>query len=109
MGNPYESPSTLCASSRIERNTAGRIGFLFSLAGISGVAMAGFVPPYLFAFVFWFASLCIPGVVIGVVACFRSPRRSASWAVVIGLLGAAYLQTLYLAAYLDPSYVIPAP
>ena len=109
MGNPYESPSTLSASSRIERNTAGRIGFLFSLAGIGGVAMAGFVPPYLFAFVFGIASLSIPGVVIGVVASFRTPRRLASWAIVIGLIGAAYLQTLYLAAYLDPSYIIPTP
>lgn len=103
MNTPYESPATPRTSPRIERNTAGGIAFLFSSAGLGSVALAEYAPPDLFVFVFWLASLSIPGVVIGVAACFRSPRRLASWAVAIGLIGAAYLPTLYLAAYVNPA------
>lgn len=102
MDNPYESPSTPGASSHSEQNPAGLIGFCLSLVGFCGVIVAGYIHPDLVVFAFWLAALCLPGAAIGIAACFRSPRRLASWAVAIGLIGAMYLPTLYLAAYSIP-------
>ena len=40
--------------------------------------------------------LCPLGVVLGTFALRYSPKRSAAWAIVIGLFGSAYLRTIWL-------------
>jgi len=101
MVNPYESPEAITpqpgAVARI--NPLGRVGFLFSSAGLLAHVLLGWVPfdstPGLLCAFAAFAAF--PGLVISLVALFRAPRRIAGGGVAVGLFGCMYLPTMWIA------------
>jgi len=78
-------------------NRVGQAGFWISLVGICGVFIAGpFGELVTFAGIA-LAFLSLPGIVLSAVGLRQSPRRLAAWGLVIGLVGAMYLPTFWLA------------
>ena len=100
--NPYEAPTANSAMQVATTNPVGRVGFIVSLAGFTGVAVVGPLGPTVSAVGMCLAFLCLPGLVVSIFGVFRTPKRLAKWGIGLGLLGSLYLPTFYLSMFVFP-------
>ena len=84
------------------RNPLGKAGFFASLIGIFGVAIVGPFGETVARAGISIAFLTLPGIVLSAIALRRSPRRLATWGLLIGIAGAMYLPTFCLSLFRNP-------
>ncbi len=76
------------------KNKLGNIALLVSASGVLLLFICAQEP---FTWVLPFGLLLCPlGIVLGTFGLRHSPKRSAAWAIMIGLFGSAYLPTIWL-------------
>jgi hypothetical protein len=101
--NPYASPREPNSATAIgSRNSIARIGFSLSLAGVLGLMTVGTFGPLVSHIGMYITFLCIPGLAISIVGLVWQPRRFAICGVVLGVLGSAYLPTIFMSLFLRP-------
>jgi hypothetical protein len=78
----------------MQRNRVGNLALLLSSSGL--VSLFVFNNDLLGWLMPWSVLSCPIGLLLGVIAMYRPPRRSAVWAVAIGVLGSLYIPTIWL-------------
>lgn len=81
------------------RNRLGQAGFFASLLGFCGGAFVGPCGEAATLAGACVAFLSLPGIVLSAAGLRRSPRRLASWGLLIGIAAAMYLPTFYLTLF----------
>jgi hypothetical protein len=78
----------------MQRNRVGNVALVLSAIGLISLFLFAMEP------LTWLlrpvSLLCPIGLLLGLIALWRPPRRSAIWAIVLGLFGSLYLPTLWL-------------
>jgi hypothetical protein len=82
-------------SGRMQRNVLGNVALIVSLLG--DFCLFCFLSAPLLAFLPLVSLLCPLGLLLGIIALFRRPRRSAGWAIAFGIWGSLYVPTLFTA------------
>jgi hypothetical protein len=85
-----------------DRNPLGQAGFFTSLLGICGVAIVGPFGEAVTVAGISIAFLTLPGIVLSAIGLRRSPRRLATWGLLIGIVGAMYLPTFCFVLFRSP-------
>lgn len=97
--NPYQPPKQSSISPPTPRNTLGGIGFSFSMLGVTGLFLIGWLGPFVTTIGMSAAFLCLPGLLVSFAGLLRRPRTLAGWGVALGLFGSSYLPTLYASMF----------
>ncbi len=78
----------------MQRNRIGNVALVLSTLGLISLFVfnnesLGWLMP-------WSVLSCPIGLLLGIIATYRPPRRSAAWAIVLGVWGSLYIPTIWL-------------
>lgn len=79
----------------MDGNRIGNAALTISVAGMLAMTVASFLQqPY--PWILPTPLICLLGLALGVFGLRRTPRRSAAWAIAVGIWGGAYTATIWL-------------
>lgn len=84
----------------MRRNRIGDCALLLSSLGL--ILICVFSAPPLGALLPWVSLVSPLGFALGIAGLVRHPRKSAAWATILGMLGSAYLPTIWLGIIRGP-------
>jgi hypothetical protein len=89
MESSYKSPLDGVDGSSANRGRLAQVGLVFSLAGWLGIFAAASHSAGA-----WLVLLCVPGLLVSLLALRKPPRRLAAYGAIFGLLGCLFIGTL---------------
>jgi hypothetical protein len=82
----------------MQRNVIGNLALVLSVIG--DLLLFIFLSPQLLRLLPFVSLLCPLGLLLGIIALWRRPRRSAAWVIAFGIWGSLYVPTLFTALQL---------
>ena len=77
-------------------NRLGQLGLIASIIGLTGLFLIG---PFRYEPIRYLTLFSLIGLVLSLLALWWTPRKSAKWGLLLGIIGSLYLPTVFLPVF----------